>query len=1551
MAIRFYHEFVDRANYLNEIEISADSWGGGPSLITHSSGNPIVTRHAGEKAGRSIIQGREVQFEFFVFPEDMDRYDDIFISDYGDYKIRHWVAGELIFEGWLLPENLSREYFKDKYIINLSATDGLAKLKDVEFRDASDSIIEGKISLLEIIKYAIAKIGINLDFRIQLGTYESALMASTECALDKIGAETRRFVRGNKPIFCNQVIEACLKPFSCTLRQQDGYWQITNKQEGDSMQFVFNYASLAQVSRTATSKIVDLTGYKYERGELSKISPLKDFGIIFRNKDLGEDATGLDLTDWNNDWTITFDSFSVDDGVIELDSGVNYPGDYIEPDTDFNLPYVVPFNNTDFVTVTFDYYIKTVTPTRPNPIILISLKHPDGTYTDPVFIYPRLDGWEPIDTKLHPALKVMSAGNHNVRFTFDHTIDSSAGNYLFYIKNVNISVISSPSGNPDVDTELGIDEYYKQTTGRNLVLLEEESQFADGNRVTETGSLLHNNTTLTTSWNSYGNTEGIKILDIWARNELNNRYGFKDYLKLTVHDLDNSIDIDSILTINGKYYSIVSYYKNHKHCIIDADIEELLLTYQSYSPINSYSLASAEGDSIDSSSNGGSAIIALHNGLLGIQGGDLDERYHFSLLEHTELTAWLDNVILSDAGGMDMDGTLQVDTIVEHSLDNGIDIDLINISTAAITTAETNMTFQDGTTGPHTLSDLISGTPSAHAASHHSGGSDLVNHDSLTGFVAAEHYSHTAISMSTASTSGLNGGGTIAATRNLVLAVNRLTAVTTLQTTDYFPFYDDSGSGTRRISYTSLITQLNGSLDFGSSDVSVANQADNRIITATGTTDALNAEGNLTFDGSILGTRTVQLASGYYLNFIDANVQIWRNVSTLTFKDAITGTKTLAELAVGEVKVSGTPLDDQIAVWTNATTIEGALYFSISGSTMTTRYILPDADTSWNIGSLSSRYTRVYTNYVHFVDSATYIWRNAGGNMRFTDAVTGSKTLAELAAVGSHSHGNITNAGAIGSTANLPIITTTSGVLTTGSFGTGANTFCQGNDSRLSNARTPTAHASSHHTGGSDLINHDSLTGFVGNEHIDHSGLNVNTAANTGLSGGGTLTASLSLSLDLNNLPTITTLQTADLFPLYDVSNSSERNITYVNLTSELQSDLSFGNSDVSVANQADNRIITATVTTDSLNAEANFMFTGSALTLTGTFYQTAPGTISATFDSVSTSYSRIAVDGGAGCDTMISFMENGSTGASIGWDAGTDTLKIIKSYGILTSTELLAEFDPDGACSFYYNNSKKQETTATGIKISGGLLVDNSSSHTALNLEGNTADTNSGMAIATLSTVCSGSSTEGFGPSLYFYYSDTSVTDYLMGYISMLRDDAGDTDSTRLEIWTSRPTSNPVMGFMQDSGGGIYLPELPSSGETTTVRWDSGSSPVGQLTYPSSDARYKTGIIDWDIDALGILRNFEPKQFIWKDGPSRIRTGWIAQEGLDYIPDMFPLFSKTNRYGLAEFEILPYFHKSINQLSGMVDDNTTKIERLEGQIIELQTKIKQHEVQIKRLG
>ena len=106
------------------------------------------------------------------------------------------------------------------------------------------------------------------------------------------------------------------------------------------------------------------------------------------------------------------------------------------------------------------------------------------------------------------------------------------------------------------------------------------------------------------------------------------------------------------------------------------------------------------------------------------------------------------------------------------------------------------------------------------------------------------------------------------------------------------------------------------------------------------------------------------------------------------------------------------------------------------------------------------------------------------------------KTLIDGKASSSHSHGNITNDGKLGSTANKPLMTTNNGLISLGSFGNSANSFCEGNDSRLSDSRTPKAHT--HIT--SEITNFPTLS-------------NIATTGNYN---------------DLNNLPTIPT-KTSDL--------------------------------------------------------------------------------------------------------------------------------------------------------------------------------------------------------------------------------------------------------------------------------------------------------------------------------------------------------------------------------------------------------------------------------------
>lgn len=82
-------------------------------------------------------------------------------------------------------------------------------------------------------------------------------------------------------------------------------------------------------------------------------------------------------------------------------------------------------------------------------------------------------------------------------------------------------------------------------------------------------------------------------------------------------------------------------------------------------------------------------------------------------------------------------------------------------------------------------------------------------------------------------------------------------------------------------------------------------------------------------------------------------------------------------------------------------------------------------------------------------------------------------------------------------------------------YGTGSGTACQGNDSRLSDARTPTAHAATHGSTGSDPITiaQTQVTSLVG----DLAGkvpITRTVTASTGLTGGGDLSANRTFAVD-----------------------------------------------------------------------------------------------------------------------------------------------------------------------------------------------------------------------------------------------------------------------------------------------------------------------------------------------------------------------------------------------------------------------------------------------------
>ncbi len=80
-------------------------------------------------------------------------------------------------------------------------------------------------------------------------------------------------------------------------------------------------------------------------------------------------------------------------------------------------------------------------------------------------------------------------------------------------------------------------------------------------------------------------------------------------------------------------------------------------------------------------------------------------------------------------------------------------------------------------------------------------------------------------------------------------------------------------------------------------------------------------------------------------------------------------------------------------------------------------------------------------------------------------------------------------------------------------------------------------------------LNHDDLAGFVANEHIDHSSVSLLTPATGGLTGGGDITSSRTLTV---NIPGVTDLGAAaagaDTLLLYDASGTALREVTRTQL-------------------------------------------------------------------------------------------------------------------------------------------------------------------------------------------------------------------------------------------------------------------------------------------------------------------------------------------------------------------------------------------------------------------
>src|SRR5210317_1304289 len=454
-----------------------------------------------------------------------------------------------------------------------------------------------------------------------------------------------------------------------------------------------------------------------------------------------------------------------------------------------------------------------------------------------------------------------------------------------------------------------------------------------------------------------------------------------------------------------------------------------------------------------------------------------------------------DNLIFSDAGTESKITFSDFEDTIFGAVSGDATIAAGGALTIAAGAVENSMLANDGITiaGADTsLGGTITAATIGNAIGAFSG-SVQIDHDSTTNFVANEHIDHTSVTLTAGD--GLTGGGDISSNRT---------------------FNVGAGTGVTVNANDVAIGQAvatNSNVTFGS--VTVSNDVTiNGDLNVLG--DAVELQvSNLRIEDKLIevasGSANSEAADGAGLLIGGANETLkWNHGSTnFQFSDDlyVSGSITLSgnvdgrDIASDGSKLDGIEASADVTDTTNVTAagalmdseltdLDGVKSLTVPNSTTISTFgasLVDDANASAARTTLGVDATGTDNSTLSGL-TATAIGKAI---------VTGSNAAAVRSTIGVDTAGtdNSTNVTLSGT----PNYITISGQTIT------RNTIDIGDDTNLSGGTGITLTGDTLSTTDSEIV-HDNLSGFVANEHIDHSG--VTLTAGNGLTGGGTIAAS-----------------------------------------------------------------------------------------------------------------------------------------------------------------------------------------------------------------------------------------------------------------------------------------------------------------------------------------------------------------------------------------------------------------------------------------------------------
>ena len=519
-------------------------------------------------------------------------------------------------------------------------------------------------------------------------------------------------------------------------------------------------------------------------------------------------------------------------------------------------------------------------------------------------------------------------------------------------------------------------------------------------------------------------------------------------------------------------------------------------------------------------------------------------------------------------------------------------------------------------------------------------GSAQVDHDQTTNFVAGEHFLQSEITevgtVTAGSVTAILPSGTVSSSEQIDFAtIQPIGVISSSEQVEDIVGGMVSGNTETGIAVTYQDTD--GTIDYVVQYGSTANTAvqGNTSLSFAGTSNEISIDGGSSITLGSGGTVTIGLA-----DTIAGNRTFSNNV-TITGDLTVNGTTTTVNsntvnigdnILVLNSDEAGTPsqnggIEIERGTSTNSTLLwdEGNDYWVAGLAGAEERIVIGAGNTSittlgtittgtWNATSISTTYTDAK---VTSIVAGTGISISGGtGDVTVTNSDRGSsQNIFKTVAVSGQSNivadsNSDTLTFAAGSNVTLTTNASTDTITIASSY----------TDTTYSAGTGITLTGTTFSTNDSQIV-HDSLSGFVGNEHINHA--NVSISAGTGLSGGGDITTSRTLSLSHLGLESLTD-PNADRVAFWDDSAGAFAWLT-------MGSNLSISGT-----------TLNATDTNTTYSVSDTSGQTGIDLTLTGT---TISGVTSGLTTSSTVQFAKVGV--GTAADATYELKVSGDIGAT----------------------------------------------------------------------------------------------------------------------------------------------------------------------------------------------------------------------------------------------------------------------------------------------------------------